>query len=181
MWTQSEHSRTSIIAAFVIMMVCLLGCSKEATTRSPTEAEIFATRVINERFTEREGRWLAIETAGGLGKGRLIEFNKPSLQFRTQRVSKTDRMNGISDRCTVSVFCEQFRRWDGTWSEWQAGSGGQKQGLVNAMTNGMLGYQYYQLEKKNGTWVIKSGKPPALSTDKNQLQQAILAADGRGR
>lgn len=170
----------SIICISLTLLGGLVGCAKKPAAHTPSEAETFAMSVLNARFVERDGRWLALETTKGT-TGRLIELNKPTLQFNAGRVTDTDQMNGITQRCTLSVFCEQFRYWDGTWTEWKSGTGGSKQGLVNAMTNGMLGYQHYQLEKKNGEWVIKGAKPPALSTDRTQLQKFVTKALDPGK
>ncbi len=169
------RQRLLLFVACLSLLIGLIGCSKK-TAPAPTEAESFAMSVVNARFVERDGRWLALETIKGTTKTRLIELNKPTLQFNAGRVSETDQMNGITQRCTLSVFCEQSRYWNGTWSDWKAGTGGSKPSLVNALTNGTFGYQHYQLEKKNGEWVIKGAKPPSLSTDRVQLQRAIASA-----
>ncbi len=154
------------------------GCSPEPAPKTQGEAQTFALSIINERFVERDGRWLALEIDPRNNPTRLIELNKPSIRFEPAHVSDTDRMNGVSERYSLSVFCEQFRYWGGSWTEWKTGTGGSTKAIVHAITAGTLGYQSYQLEKKKGEWVLRGFKPPALSTDRELIQQNVAKAFG---
>lgn len=142
--TQSASSRHGLLSVLAFAAISLLsvGCSKEKSY-TPTEAETFALSVINQRFTERNGRWLALEEIYTTSH-RLIELNKPTLQFNAGKVNETDRMNGITARCTISVLCEQYRHWNnGTWSDWRAGTSGNQSGMINFLTSGIMGYQHF--------------------------------------
>ena len=160
------------------MPLSFSGCEKKAETPRPiSEAEKFSITLLNARFSERGGRWLALETRAGTQKPRLVELNKPTMSFEARSFSETDRMNGVSERYTFCIFCEQYRYWDGTWSEWQQGTGGGGTvALVHVMTGGLLGFQYFEIEKKNGVWNVKFTKPPALSENRSMREQTIAAA-----
>lgn len=167
-----------LVLIFIAVSLSVSGCGKKAGQPRPVpEGEAFSVKLLNARFSQREGRWLALETRAGNPKPRLIELNKPTVSLDRSNVSETDRMNGVSERYAFSIFCEQYRYWDGTWSEWKKGTGGDGTVvLVHAMTGGLLGYQHFEIEKKNGGWNVKSTKPPALSEDRSMREQVIVTA-----
>lgn len=179
MHTFLKKNRTVAIYSKLLLVIFLIvgaACSPTPEAKGPTEAEQFALNVINQRFAERDGRWLALEKQLASNKPRLTELNKPTTQLQARSISETDRMNGITDRYVLSVFHEQIRHWNGNWSEWSAGTGGTKNALTHIITSGLLAYQSYRLEKKNGQWIIHEQSPRTLLTDRTMLAQFMQAA-----
>lgn len=144
-----------LVVAAIAVLIESAGCSRKA--RRPTETELMVRQVLNETFTGNAEDWFAVEKA--YGRLRLVELHGPTLGWRPEDVSETDRMNGITAKAEMWVNCRQVRRYDGHWSEWQqaAGStGGVGRLLLSAM--GPLTAQWSaHLQKKNGRWTISFG------------------------
>ena len=153
-----------VVAAFVGLIIGA-GCRQQP--RQPSEIEAHATAILSETFVGDAENWYAIEKVGG--KSRLTELHHPKMSLIEQNVSETDRMNGVSERAKLVVTCTQFRWFDGSWSEWKAGTGGN--GLIGEMMTVLVADWGVRLEKKNGQWTSQ----PAAAAHNFQRDRALLA------
>jgi hypothetical protein len=138
------------VKACFILLICFafLGCGRDPA--QPSEAQLQANGVLNATFRGNTEFWFGVEEFGG--RHYLREFHNPKSTLLAKAVTDTDRMNGISQRFVLSVTFEQYRTWDGAWSEWKAGTAGGSKDLINAMVGGLFGYWVISFEKKNDQW-----------------------------
>ena len=143
---------------FCLLIACAYfasaGCS-----RKPSEGQLQSAFLIQQTFKSVAGDYFAAEKTLGTKKLRLVQFHKPRTSVLARPVTDTDRMNGVSDRCTLTLTCEQFHCWDSSWTEWQQGSGGGGKDIINALVGGAFGYWSIVLEKKNGQWTARNMIP----------------------
>jgi hypothetical protein len=128
------------------------GCGDQpATPKQPTELELQATAIIDTTFVGNAEDWFAVEKVGG--KLRLAQLHHPKMSMSRQSVSETEQMNGLTERAILTVNCRQYRYFEGSWSEWKAGSG--ENDVAVALLGPLLADWGMRLEKKNGTWAIR--------------------------
>jgi hypothetical protein len=154
-----------IVGAGLLGLVVATGCRQQP--RQPSEVEAQATAILNETFAGDTENWFAVEKIGG--GLRLTELHHPKMSLIGQNVSETDRMNGVSERAKLVVTCTQFRWFDGGWSEWKGGTGGN--GLIGEMMTVLVADWGVRLEKKNGQWTAQ----PAAASHNFQRDRALLA------
>jgi len=144
---------------FCVLIACAYIASA-GCNRNPSECQLQCAAVIQQTFKgTAEGDYFAAEKILGTKKLRLVQFHKPRTSVLARPVTDTDRMNGVSGRCALTLTCEQFRYWDGSWTEWQQGSGGGGKEIMNALVGGAFGYWAIVLEKKNGQWTTRNMLP----------------------
>ena len=128
----------------------LLGCAK--TVNEPTELEVHANELLNATFVANGEYWFAVEmTQSG---PQLHELRHPHSHLSQRDLSDTQRLNGITHRAVVYVTCEQFRTWNGKWSEWRDGEGGGGKDIAVAFLGGLLAHWSANIEQKNGLWNV---------------------------
>jgi len=134
----------------VALTLCLLflGCAKAPP--QPSAVEIQANDLLNKTFVAKGEYWFAVEmTHSG---PQLHELRHPRSQLIQQDLTDTQRLNGITHRAVVYVTCEQFRTWNGRWSDWRDGEGGGSKEIAVAFLGGSLAHWNANLEQKNGVW-----------------------------
>jgi len=159
----------------VLMGLFGFGCA-EKTPTSTLEGEQQAAALVETLFIEREGLWLGLNQNGE--KWRLVELSKPTSQVVARKISSSERADGVSERHTLTIHCDQFRFWDEQWTEWQrAPGGGPSQKFLNAISPKGMGFRTYTLEKKAGRWSVR-GTATRLESDRAELARLIAAAYG---
>jgi hypothetical protein len=127
--------------------------------------DLQAKAILDATFAGNAEDWFAVEKTGG--KLRLVQLHHPRMSLRELSVSETERMNGLSERANVTVSCRQYRWFDGTWSEWQTGSG--SNGLLAGLMGGLLADWGTRLEKKNGQWTFRHSAGRDFQRDRDLL------------
>lgn len=101
-------NRCRIIFAVVF---CLPFAACDKVPEQPSERETEATSLLRSSFRATQEYWFGAETPLGRGEPRLVELRKAHPTILGQTVNDTERLNGISDRFTLTVNCEQMRYW----------------------------------------------------------------------
>lgn len=140
------------------VMIGSAGCGRRSRTARPsTETELMVRQVLSETFAGNAESWFAVEKTSG--RLRLVELHGPTMGWRVDDVSETERMNGVTEKAAVWVNCRQFRRYDGRWSEWQQGTGAARGvgGLLLGAMGPLAAQWSAHLQKKHGRWVVTFG------------------------
>lgn len=107
-----------------ILLVLLAQLAGILNAQNPpkTEAETYAINYLNQVFIKSGDTWYASTGDIKYKTLTLYEFKGLSLSFSTQKISSTEKLNGISDKLTVSAKWEHYRRWNnGKWTDWITG------------------------------------------------------------
>jgi hypothetical protein len=138
-------TRLAVVAALT-GLILTAGCSDQP--RQPSEVELQAKAILDATFAGNAEDWFAVEKIGG--KLRLMQLHHPKMSLGRQGISETERMNGLSERVSLTVTCRQYRWYDGNWSEWKEGIGANS--FAAALMGSLLSEWGMKLEKKNGQW-----------------------------
>ena len=166
--------------SFLPLLTALLGffasgCAEKTPSSTP-EGDKQAAVLLETLFIEREGFWLGLDQSGD--KWRLVELSKPTSQVLARKISASERADGVSERHTLTIHCNQFRFWDEQWTEWQrAPGGGPSKMFLTAISPKGMGFRNYTLEKKAGRWSVR-GTATRLESDRAELTRLIAAAYG---
>ena len=146
--------RPTLFALTLVAVVDLglVGCSERQAEVS--EGQTRASALLATTFQGNKEHLFAAQPIGHAAKYRLVELRNPVTNFRDLPPSETDRLNGVTDRCRLTLNASQVRYWDGQWSEWHAGTGEHAAagGLLNVFSGGLMGEWVTTLEKKDGVW-----------------------------
>jgi len=139
---------------------------------------LHANSILNQTFiASRDGDWFALEKVQGPRKFRMVQFHRPSISLLAQPVSDTDRMNGISERCVLTLMSEQYRYWSVEWTEWKPGSSKGGGEFINSIVGGAFGYWTLSMERKKGQWIVRNKIPiHDFKEDKTLLKSFLKEA-----
>jgi hypothetical protein len=123
----------------IIIVLGLAACGQQpAADSSGSEAQVQATALLNTFIQQGSGDWFAVQKFGS--QKCLVEMHNPAADYRPKVVTDTDRMNGVTQRGFLTVTCEQFRIWNGHWSDWKASTGrGPGRQFHGGRADGLLG------------------------------------------
>lgn len=143
---------------------------------TPSEAESKARELLNATFASSGNNWFCAQKESA--SWQLVELRNANYNFSRNTVEETDRLNGVTDRFTVYVMCDQYRERRGSWSEWKKGTPGSTQ-LIVAMSGGLLSYWSARGEKKNGVWSTQAGLGSHQLSSDTKIVRSLLANPDR--
>lgn len=166
---------TRILLASAVLF--LSGCGKREKPLSEVETE--AGAILSKAFKERDHSWFA--AIGNIGKNNirrptLVELRNPSVALSRRTVTSTDKLNGIEARYVLIVECENMRTWDGSWTEWKAGTAGQAARVNALIPGGAGGYWNVLLEKKHGDWSAVPDPIPKILFERETREDLMVWA-----
>jgi hypothetical protein len=145
--------RMSRFRTFTFAAILLSGGVSHARAAS-TEAQSKANELLSSTFLVSGSEWFAAQKTGD--RWELVELRHGRASSSDAPINETDRLNGVTDRFSVYVLCDQYRTRPSNWSEWTQGTPGMQQ-LVVGMMGGLGAYWSASFEKKGGVWSTRVG------------------------
>ena len=140
------------------------------------ESQTKANALLSSTFVASGANWFAALKSGN--QWTLVELRNARPSFSPRPIPETDRLNGVTDRFTVYVTCDQHRTRNGEWSEWIKGTPGAGQ-LVVAMTGGLTAYWSANGERKKGAWSFRTGLGSKELSNDPALLRALINEPNR--
>ena len=113
--------KSFLIATAATLMMFIVSCgSKRGGSDPASEAKQEAENYWNSVMSKCGDSYYGIRKEGNFSEGTLYQLKEPQINFKEQKVSDAERLNGLEYAATTTITYKAFRtNWKGQWSDWR--------------------------------------------------------------